>query len=292
MISIIIPVFNGLEYLDSFIGSYIEMIERESILHEVIIVDNTSTDNFKSRLLVVIAEKKLSNWHYFSYVEKQSSYAARNYGVSVSKGNILGFVDIDCVFTSNWLVEVNKYQEEKALYVAGNVKLYSQYMKPNIFEAYDFTASFQLERYKKKKVGITANLIVPKDVCVKVGGFDEVMSGGDIAFCQKCQAYHFTYIFDSNLLVTHPARKSYADIVQKMKRVSIGQAKYIKSKKSAYVLFSILKNIIGIILPLRQIIDIKVAFKAYPFLFWLKYSILNLWLGLVARSYIIINLFR
>lgn len=59
MISIIIPVFNGLEYLDSFIGSYIEMIERESILHEVIIVDNASTDNFKSRLLVVIAEKKI-----------------------------------------------------------------------------------------------------------------------------------------------------------------------------------------------------------------------------------------
>lgn len=46
-----------MEYLDSFIGSYIEMIERESILHEVIIVDNASTDNFKSRLLVVIAEK-------------------------------------------------------------------------------------------------------------------------------------------------------------------------------------------------------------------------------------------
>lgn len=292
MISIIVPIYNGLKYFDSFIGSYMAMSGKESILHEVIIVDNASIDNFKLKLLEAIADKELKNWHYFSYTEKQSSYAARNYGVAVSKGDILAFVDIDCVFTDNWLIEVDKYQKNRDLYVAGDVKLYSQDARPNIFEAYDFTASFQLERYKKRKVGITANLVVPKEVYLKVDGFDEVVSGGDIAFCRKCQACHFTYIFDSNLLVTHPARKSYSDVVQKMKRVSIGQAKYIKSKKSTYVLFSVLKNIIGMIFPLRQIIDIKVAFKVYPFFFWLKYSVLNVWLGWVARFYIIINIFR
>lgn len=89
MISIIVPIYNVEKYLDKCLGSIVNQTYKNI---EIILVNNGSTDNSLN-----IAEK----WKYrdnrikvFSIDNKGVSYA-RNYGIKVSNGNYIAFIDSD-----------------------------------------------------------------------------------------------------------------------------------------------------------------------------------------------------
>jgi len=77
-ISIIVPVYNGEKYVDKFLRALINL-EAPGVPFEVIIVDNNSNDGTYELL------KNQSGGRdeicILSFVNEQSSYAARNYGV-------------------------------------------------------------------------------------------------------------------------------------------------------------------------------------------------------------------
>ena len=89
MISIIVPIYNVEKYLDKCLESIVNQTYKNM---EIILVNNGSTDNSLS-----IAK----SWQYqdnrikvFSIDNKGVSYA-RNYGIKVSNGNYIAFVDSD-----------------------------------------------------------------------------------------------------------------------------------------------------------------------------------------------------
>ena len=89
MISIIVPIYNVEKYLDKCLESIVNQTYKNI---EIILVNNGSTDNSLN-----IAEK----WKYrdnrikvFSIDNKGVSYA-RNYGIKVSNGNYIAFIDSD-----------------------------------------------------------------------------------------------------------------------------------------------------------------------------------------------------
>lgn len=93
-VTVIIPVYNNAEML----ALCLEAIRAQTFpaeRFEVIVVDNASTDNCRS---VVDA-------HGFIYLleTKPGSYAARNAGIRLAKGEILAFTDSDCRPASGWL---------------------------------------------------------------------------------------------------------------------------------------------------------------------------------------------
>lgn len=86
-LSIIIPVYNGEEYIDKCISSLIN--QKTNFKLEIIVVNDGSTDktleklnNFKEDIIIIT---------------KNNSGAAdsRNYGIKKAKGKYIGFVDID-----------------------------------------------------------------------------------------------------------------------------------------------------------------------------------------------------
>ena len=96
-ISIIIPVFNG----DSFINkAYYNILEQNIKFFEIIFIDNNSTDS-SDEIIKQIVEKdeRVKLFHQL----KKGAAAARNLGLSKSKGKYVYFFDVDDIILKNAL---------------------------------------------------------------------------------------------------------------------------------------------------------------------------------------------
>ncbi|EGP5124857.1 glycosyltransferase family 2 protein, partial [Enterococcus faecium] len=97
MISIIIPVYN----VSSYLTTCLESIVRQSIEDfEVILIDDGSTDSSKK-----ICKNFCDKDDRFTYYYQQNSgvSTARNFGISVSKGKWLAFIDPDDFVEEDYL---------------------------------------------------------------------------------------------------------------------------------------------------------------------------------------------
>ena len=96
IVSVILPVFNGEKFIAKAIESVLAQKKAE---FELIVIDDDSTDNTK---LVVQKYQKTDNRIKYTLnkyangpVGKRSPMAARKYGISLSKGKYIAFVDSD-----------------------------------------------------------------------------------------------------------------------------------------------------------------------------------------------------
>lgn len=105
-ISIIIPVFNGVQYLDYCLQSLIRQYNNN---FEIIIINDASTDN---SLEILYKYSKLYNYItvYNNNVNKGLSYC-RNFGISASKGNYLMFIDCDDWISENAVYDIQNIIE-------------------------------------------------------------------------------------------------------------------------------------------------------------------------------------
>ena len=93
MISVIVPVYNVEEYLEECL----ESIQNQTYTNfEVILVNDGSTDNSKEFCERYC--KQDTRFHLLNQ-ENQGQSAARNHGVTASKGELITFVDSDDVLS-------------------------------------------------------------------------------------------------------------------------------------------------------------------------------------------------
>src|SRR5262245_50422661 len=94
-ISVIIPVYNDTERLRTCLTALADQTYPRD-RYEVIVVDNGST--IPPRSLV-------ESFPGFVFAEesKPGSYAARNRGLQIARGDVLAFTDSDCIPDRHWL---------------------------------------------------------------------------------------------------------------------------------------------------------------------------------------------
>ena len=101
-VSIIIPVYNGEEYIEKCLLS---IFNQTCDNYEIIVVDDNSSDNS-----INILEKYIDRIKLFR-LSKHDPCAVRNYGLSKCNGDRLLFLDMDDTLDSNLLEEINRYDE-------------------------------------------------------------------------------------------------------------------------------------------------------------------------------------
>lgn len=257
-VSIIVPVYESPEFIEPFFKFFHQNPLPNGI--ELIIVDNGSTDVFYNEL--VTQGESTINCNIYRYSEKQSSYAARNFGVSQSKGQVLAFTDFDCILSKSYIDLLLTMDINPKNIISGKVELF--YIKNNIYEFFDNHYYLDQKRYSINKKGATANLVVPKLIFEDLDGFSEFTSGGDGEFCHRVNLHGYGFKYNEDLLIKHPSRSSLKEHAIKAKRIGIGTGQYFLNTNHTILtkILIILKNLILILFPLHQIkIGIKIFIK-------------------------------
>ena len=118
LISVIIPTFNRSEVFKRAISSVLAQSYKN---YELIIVDDGSTDNTSSVIQEIFSEStKDSKNLIYCFQENKGVSAARNYGVSRSRGSWLAFLDSDDEWFEKKLeLQVKKISESTCRWVHG-----------------------------------------------------------------------------------------------------------------------------------------------------------------------------
>ncbi|MFP4514862.1 MAG: glycosyltransferase [Parcubacteria group bacterium] len=200
-ISIIIPIYNAEKYLEKLIESLLNQNYEGDF--EIITVNNNSSDKSKE-----ILDRYKDKIVYLEQNEIASSYVSRNVGIKKSKGDILAFIDADCIADKSWLKNGEKSMKEKnADLVGGEVKFYFS-KKPKLAEYFDSIAHFQFKKTAKNQHSVGGgNLIVKKEIFNKIGLFPNVKSGGDFQWTNKAYNAGYKLIYSEDVIVYHPTRK-------------------------------------------------------------------------------------
>lgn len=219
-VSVIIPVYNDSAALQLCLSA-LENQTYSSELYEVIVVDNNSTEDIAS-----IADR-------FDHVKltsesRQGSYAARNKGLEIAKGDALGFTDSDCVPDAHWIEKGIKalQQTSNCGLVAGNIKFYFQVSEqPTAAELFDSTRFLQQQIFvEKMHFGATANVFTYRSVFEKVGAFnDKLKSGGDQEWGNRVFNHGYTLAYAEHAQILHPARSTLKELRRKLNRVFQGE---------------------------------------------------------------------
>jgi glycosyltransferase AglE len=200
-VSIIIPVHNDIERLRKCLKA-LELQSYPNDYFEVIVVDNNSDESL---------EPTVAQFHQakLAFEAEQGSYAARNTGISVAKGNVLAFTDSDCLPTPCWIASgVNALKAEAADLVGGKVT-FTFSPEKTFAEMFDSITNLRVKHsIETSKRTITANLFVYRYVVEAIGVFPtKYRSGGDMFWTGLATSSNFKLVYSPQAEVLHPARK-------------------------------------------------------------------------------------
>ncbi|RDC66038.1 glycosyltransferase [Adhaeribacter pallidiroseus] len=222
-ISVIVPTYRDWKRLSYCIDALDKQTyPKESF--EVIIVNNDPKDEIPTGYFLpanmVITTESTSG-----------SYAARNKGISLAKGEIFGFTDSDCIPDPNWLMNAVRFFKKNLQYdrIGGKVELFFSGTHYTLAEAYEIVYAFRQDENVKKGRSVTANMITKKKVIDVIGPFNQNMySGGDFEWGERALANNFKIGYAPDVIINHPARKELKQITKKARRVVSGKAEMVK----------------------------------------------------------------
>lgn len=212
-VSVIIPHFNDLLNLDRCLAA-LQLQSLPQDRFEVIVADNGSDCG------IAAVERVIDKRARLVCVNERGAGPARNGGAKAARGEILAFIDSDCVPDADWLEEGIAALAD-ADFVGGKVVVSvtdEQCVTPT--EAFERVFAFDFESYITRK-GFTGsgNLFVRARLFELVGGFRTGVSE-DVDWSRRATALGFRLGYAENAIVHHPARRNWRELRRKWVRIN------------------------------------------------------------------------
>lgn len=212
-VSVIVPHYNQLEALDACLASLGAQTLAPELV-EILVVDNNSPIGSEAvRAMVGTRAQCL--------VETQKGAGpARNRGVAEARGQVLAFIDADCIASPGWIEEGLKGLERFDI-VGGRVDVgVADSAAMTGSEAFERVFAFDFRSYIEDK-GFTGsgNLFCRKTVFERVGGFRPAVSE-DMDWCHRATAMGFSLGYHEAAAIAHPARANWSELTRKWTRLN------------------------------------------------------------------------
>jgi glycosyltransferase involved in cell wall biosynthesis len=212
LISVIIPHLNQEDYLRVGLEALHDQRGIASNV-EIIVVDNGSAR---------LPELVCSAWPDVRLVSEPTPGPgpARNRGVREARGEILAFIDADCRADLGWLAAIETaFADGQTRIIGGDVRVgYEHPSRPTFLEPYESIYSYRNNEHIEEGFSGTGNLATSPSVVVEVGPFAgiEVAEVRDWGLRAGAAGYVIRYV--PEMIVFHPARKTFAELTWKWDR--------------------------------------------------------------------------
>ena len=213
LISVIIPHYNDLANLERCL-MFLSAQTLPEGQFEVIVADNNS------RCGIEEVRRVCGDFVRVVPAPIPGAGPARNVAVEASRGRYLAFTDEDCKPAPNWLERGLEALSTSEM-VGGRVEVeYEDLACPTAVEAFERVFAFNVRRYVQKLgFGVTANMFVPRGVFDRVGGF-RPEGPDDLEWGQRATAAGYRWRYRPKVVVAHPARRDWAELTQKWRRLT------------------------------------------------------------------------
>jgi glycosyltransferase involved in cell wall biosynthesis len=206
-ISVLVSTYNRAESLRRCLAALEALSVPDGLVWEVVVVDNDSDDD--TRETIAGLQRKSRIQIVYVYESRQGKSHALNQGVARSQGQIVAFIDDDCMVDKNWLVCLSEeFDNDAALSgLGGRVELYDPQDKP---------VSVRTSR-RRRDLGLVnlfslvpgCNMAFRRAALEKVGAFDGDFGPGtrlvveDIDFIYRALKCGCRIVYSPDLLVFH-----------------------------------------------------------------------------------------
>lgn len=203
-VSIVLCVYNGGKTLPLCLDSLMKLdFPKEDI--EIIAVDNNSTDSTKDTIRQYPVK--------YAFEKKRGRAAARNKGIKESSGELIAFIDADCVADRLWLKNIiTGFTNELIAGCGGDYLSYNaQTMVEKYYDFKDFLS--QKKRLVTMKLLLpiiaTYNAVYRRDALEEVGLFDNsfiTTEDVDLSWRLSFGGYQLNYVPEAIVYHKHPDR--------------------------------------------------------------------------------------
>lgn len=211
-ISVVIPHLNHPEALARCLAA---LAAQEAPPFEAIVVDNGSR---------VLPEAEVAA-HPFARLETEATPGpgpARSRGAHLAKGEILAFIDADCVARPGWLSAIAGFLDAHPGIgvIGGDVRIAcADPARPTAIEAYESVWGYRMRLYVARD-GYTAtcNMAVRAPVFAAVGDFGGIGIAEDMEWGRRATAMGVGMAYVPDMAIATPARDSFAELARKWDR--------------------------------------------------------------------------
>jgi glycosyltransferase involved in cell wall biosynthesis len=193
-LSIVIPTYNEAIHIEKCISSILTELNNKKIEHEIIVVDNMSTDNTG-----IIANQ--FDITFLTCTLKGCPAAVRNLGAQHAKYPIICFIDGDCTLTEKWPDKILE------LFTQADIGAYGgPCLSPKQGSWVETTwAPIEVASYYNLNATLAgSNMALKKDIFLAVGGFNEnLIAAEDDDLSKRILAGGWKVIDDSAHAVIH-----------------------------------------------------------------------------------------
>ncbi len=211
VVSIIIPVFNNCALTQACLESLART--PANVPHEIIVVDNASTDGTAAYLKSL---EKNGSLRVITNPSNQGFAQACNQGAQSAKGSLLLFLNNDTRVTEGWLKALVKTAEKSNVGVVGAKLLYAngtiqhagiEFINgvpdhPHRHAPADLPAA---NKSRDLDMATGACLLTPRTLFLSLGGFDETYRNGveDVDYCLRVRSLGKKVIYEPQSVVYH-----------------------------------------------------------------------------------------
>ena len=209
--SVILCTYNRVRLLERALRSLARQTAA-SEQFEIIVVDDGSTDGTAE--LCTRAGRDLPNLNHIAMGKNSGLAAAGNRGIRSARGELLLFIDDDCIAQENWVRHLAAALEQHPIAAGAIQSPVSNYIKfcHNISQFHPFMKR-RAEGWARSIAG--ANMGIRRSVLEELGGFDEKSQVPDMDLLFRAWSQGHRVHFAPNAVVIHdPDRTNLATVLQ------------------------------------------------------------------------------